>query len=373
MEVCETVRDALVQQIPNAHCRLHPLADGGDGMLAILGEFIALERIQLSVSGPLFEPVQAWYGYHADSATAYIEMSKASGLVLLEPAQRNCLETTSLGTGELIADAIRRGAKKIVLGLGGSATTDGGMGVAAALGVRFLDSDGAPLSPIGANMLEVVQIDTSARLPELDEVEIAIASDVQNNFYGRNGAAEVFGRQKGADEPAVKVLDAGLKNLASLFHRDLGLEVQPLAGAGAAGGIGGGAVALLGARIKSGIGMIANITGLPDAVAWADLVITGEGRLDDQSLSGKVIDGVIDIAREHHKPVAVVCGGNALSAQELADNHIAYCGELMEFAISVEAAMADPRPYLTEVTKLLASKMIVTPDAGDGLVNFGNL
>ena len=347
-QVCDAIRRGIRRYSSAIEVSTHPLADGGDGMLEILTENIDLELMRVEVRDPLFRPIQASYGLTRGGDTAFIEMSQASGLVLLSESERNCLDTTSLGTGELILDAIGRGVKRVVLGIGGSATTDAGMGVAAALGYRFLDASGEALEPIGKNLALICAIDDRDLVPALARVQIDVASDVQNVFYGREGAAWVFGPQKGADPAAVLQLDEGLRNFARLVEAGWSIDLQGLPGSGAAGGLGGGARALLDARIHSGIGMIIEATRLADKAAAVDLIITGEGMLDEQSLGGKVIDGVLALAQEHDKKVAVLCGACRLSRSELQRVGISYCDQIMQADRSLEDAMTNGFEYLEQ-------------------------
>lgn len=354
-QVCHAIRAGVLRQSPSANVVCHPLSDGGDGMLDILSENIAITRISLRINDPLFQPITAEYGISARGDTAYIEMSQASGLALLKAGELNVLEASTFGTGELVRDALRRGARRVVLGLGGSATNDAGMGVAAALGCRFLDPEGKELRPIGKNLGRVAEIDDRMLLPELAQSRIEIASDVQNPFYGTNGAAHVFARQKGADDKTVELLDQGLKSFADIVREKTGIDLQQVAGAGAAGGLGGGAVSLLNAKLSSGIDMIIDVTGLATKVADADLVITGEGRLDEQTLSGKVIDGVVRLARKFNKPVAVLCGSSAIAPARLKEIGISWCTSILTGDRSLQDAMLNGRQYLEESAYALLS------------------
>lgn len=347
-EVCDAIRAGIHRHSRAIEVLSHPLADGGDGTLEVLKQTAGVRGVRLTVKDPLFRPVAAEYGLSADGATAYVEMSQASGLVLLAESERDCLKTTTWGTGELIADALARGATRVVLGLGGSATNDAGTGVAAALGYRFLDEAGRELAPVGENLHRIAAVDAAGVLPALARARVDIASDVQNPFYGPDGAAWVFARQKGAGEAAIRLLDDGLRNVARLVERQWGIDLQQRPGSGAAGGLGGGAMAFLGAELHSGIGMIMEITGLEERIAHADLVITGEGRLDEQTLSGKVIDGVMQLARRHGRRVAVLCGTAELSPERLRAYGIAYCGQVLRNGRSLADAMRNAPTYLEE-------------------------
>ena len=304
--VCNALREGLLSSNPHLKIVSLPMADGGEGSLDVLMQNLDLTKVSVSVSDPLFRQIEV--EYLIKEQTAYIEMSRASGLALLSEEDRNCMYTTSFGTGELILHAVNSGIKHIYLFIGGSATNDGGIGIAAALGYEFLDADGQALVPIGKNLLSVKTIDKSKLTHKLQDVQIQVVCDVTNPFDGLNGAAFIYVAQKGANTSQIKVLDAGLKNLAAQMTNHGFVNVSKLPGAGAAGGVGGGMVALLYARIVSGIDTFVEITDLELNIRNSDLVITGEGYLDDQTLQGKVVKGISSIAQKHDVPVIVVCG-----------------------------------------------------------------
>jgi glycerate kinase len=284
-----------------------PLADGGEGLVEALvraghGEFVGAE-----VTDPLGRPITARYGMLPDG-TGVIEMAAASGLPLLSRAERDPMKATTYGTGQLLKDALDRGTKRVVLGIGGSATVDGGTGMAEALGARFLDADGNMLGGGGEILSRIVRIDMSGLDRRVKDVSITVACDVTNPLTGPTGAAVVYGPQKGATPEQVKVLDAGLANLARIVRVQLGLEVETIPGAGAAGGLGAGLMAFLGARLERGIEIVRRAVGLDARVAGADLVLTGEGRADGQSAYGKVVSGVADAAKAAHVPVILLAG-----------------------------------------------------------------
>lgn len=233
-----------------------PLADGGDGTIEVVQHYIQGEKINLTVDDPVFRPITATYLYSKERDIAYIEMAEASGLKLLLPEDRNCMLTSSTGTGMCIKDALERGAKEIILGIGGSATNDGGMGMASILGFRFLDKDNKVLKPIGKNLVHIDRIDDRGVHALLAGVHLKVACDVTNPFYGKEGAAFIYAAQKGATENDIVHLDEGLRVLASVVQRSYGLDLQQYPGAGAAGGIGGGAIAFFNGRLASGIEMI---------------------------------------------------------------------------------------------------------------------
>jgi glycerate 2-kinase len=315
-QVCEAVRDGLLAADAELEVVMLPLADGGEGMSALLTAFSGGTAVKVSVRDPLFRPVDAVYGISKDGSTAFIEMAAASGLMLLQPAERNPMLTSSIGTGDLIRDALDRGIKQIVLGIGGSATNDGGMGVMSVLGAKFFDAGGKELLPVGASLLQVHTVDATALHPGLHEVAIKILCDVGNPLYGPLGAAFVFAPQKGADEDMVRELDAGLRNFGDVLHWQFDKPMN-FVGAGAAGGLGASLVAMANARTLDGVGFITEFMGLKDQVRQADLVITGEGKIDTQTLSGKVVKGVAALAKSWNKPVVAVAGKCELTEDQI--------------------------------------------------------
>lgn len=336
-EVCAIVEDELRRNLlPQYNIKSFPLADGGDGTADVLQHHLNGNRIELTVSDPLMRPVKASYVLSGDDKTAFIEMAKASGLVLLKQKEQNPLHTTTFGTGELIRDALTKGARHIYLGIGGSATNDGGTGVLAALGVRFLNKDGSAFIPTGGTLEQIAEIDLSALPGKPRDVKTTAMCDVTNPFTGPQGAAQVFAPQKGADEAAVQQLETGMAHLAQIIKSKTGVDLSGVPGSGAGGGIAGGLYALLGAELKPGIQSIMELTRFDEALHWADVVITGEGKLDEQTLKGKVIMGVTQRAQQSGKKVIVVCGKNDLKEKKgLYDNDtvlevfdlISFCGK----------------------------------------------
>ncbi len=284
-----------------------PMADGGEGTAAtLLAARPGGEWLSVRVPGPLPERmVEAGYAWFSDDATAVVEMAVANGLPLLAAHERNPLETSTYGSGVLIRAAVRHGARRIFLAIGGSATVDGGMGAAAALGWRFLDGNGRCVRPVGGSLNAVTRIELPARL-ELPQV--TVLCDVTNPLCGPNGAAAVFGPQKGATPDMVMQLETGLENLAARIRQDLGMDVREIAGGGAAGGLGAGATAFFHADRVPGIETIIRVSGLREALVGADWCVTGEGAFDRQSLDGKVVAGVTRAAQESGVPVVVFAG-----------------------------------------------------------------
>jgi glycerate kinase len=307
-EACAEAAEAILAVHPGAQVVLKPMADGGEGTAeAVLAARMG-EWIPVPATGPLLSMnVDAGFAWFPDDGTALVEMAVASGLTLLRRDQLNPLKTTTLGTGELIRAAHEHGAKRILLAVGGSATVEGGIGAAHALGWRFLDAKGLELAPVGANLERIARITPPA--PQAHPLpELLVLADVINPLCGERGAARVFGPQKGATPAMVERLDAGLQNLALRLGEATGRQVLDLPGGGAAGGLAAGAVGFLGGRIVSGIETIMSVSGLAEELQGADWVITGEGKFDDQSLHGKVVSGIAALAKRHGVKVAVIAG-----------------------------------------------------------------
>ncbi len=341
LQVAEAIEKGIRRVVPNARCIKVPMADGGEGTVQSLVDATGGKIIRKKVTGPAGKPVTARYGLLADGETAVIEMAEASGLPLVSGKQKNPLTTTTYGTGELMRDAMDRGATHIIIGIGGSATTDGGAGMAQALGVKFRDRRNVEIKQLGAGgMLDrIASIDMSERDKRLRKTRITIASDVNNPLCGKRGAANVFGPQKGATPAMVKVLDANLKHLGQLIKTELGKNVMTLKGAGAAGGLGAGLVAFCGAKMKSGIDIVVTATGLKQALKGADLVITGEGRVDFQTAFGKTPSGVARVARSQRVPVVAIGGGLADDAAGVFDYGIDALDSAVARDMSLEEAM----------------------------------
>ena len=308
LEVAQAVEAGFRQVFPDADYVLVPVADGGEGTVDAMVAATGGRKETVTVSGPLGEPVEAFYGLTGDGDTAVIEMAAASGLALVPPDRRNPLLTNSRGTGELIRAALDAGARRFILGIGGSATNDGGAGMVQALGARLLDLEGRELDGSGGDLARLERIDVSALDPRLAECRIEVACDVDNPLTGARGASAVFGPQKGATPEMVQALDANLARLARIVGRDLGVVVDTVPGAGAAGGMGAAMLAFFGATLKPGIEIVTAAVDLDTHVRDADLVITGEGRIDFQTVHGKTPIGVARVAKRHGKPVIGIAG-----------------------------------------------------------------
>lgn len=314
--VCDALERGLVKSGLAMNIRKFPLADGGEGTLDIFLVHTNGELIELEVYDPLMRKIKSGYGISGDGKTTFIEMANASGLGLLKPEEQNPMLTNTFGTGELIADALNRNVKKIILGIGGSATNDGALGASSALGLKAIDEKGNPILVTGKELSNINQFDLSDLHPELKHVHIIAICDVSNPFYGPTGAAYVYASQKGASPSDVFLLDNGLKHIAEVIKNTLGIDLQALPGSGAGGGFAGGAHALLGASLLPGTEVIFDLTHFNDALEWADIVITGEGKLDYQTMQGKLVDGLARKAFQSGKKVIVVCGQTELSEED---------------------------------------------------------
>lgn len=291
-----------------AECVIVPMADGGEGTVESLVSMTNGEMVKVEVIGPLGEKVIAEYGLLGEGKTAVIEMASASGLELIKLEDRDPLVTTTFGTGELIKDALDKGVSRILIGIGGSATNDGGAGMLQALGVSFKDKNGQELTFGGGALNQLVSIDLSGLDKRIEIVHIDVACDVTNPLIGENGASAIFGPQKGATPEVVKLLDENLAHYAEVIKRELGKDIAHTEGAGAAGGLGIGLMAFLNANLKKGVDLVIEYTGLEDKMVGADYVFTGEGSIDGQTLFGKTPFGVASIARKYSIPVIAFAG-----------------------------------------------------------------
>src|SRR5450759_3596330 len=372
VEAADAIARGALLADPDAEIVLCPMADGGEGTVEAVATATGAEKRESVVRGPLpGQKVTARWGFllggvpapidgpddfgamlDPGKATAVVEMAQASVLSLVPDRLRDPMLASTVGTGQLIEAAIDAGCRQIIVGIGGSATVDGGMGMAQALGYRFLDHDGNELLPAGAALERIASIDTANRNPNLDEVSFLVASDVDNPLVGKQGAAHVFGPQKGATSDQVESLERGLSRLAEELDRTLHVDVVAMPGAGAAGGLGAGLVAFCGAMIKSGERLLAELTGLSGKVQGADLVLTGEGSFDSQTSHGKTPAGVTEIARRHGVPAVVMAGRiQAEAADSLGEGVAAYC--ISPGPMDLAEAMEKAGELLTVGTKRL--------------------
>ncbi len=316
-EVAGCVKRALLAFHPTLHTTLRPVADGGEGTAELLTTATKGHLRTIRVNDPLFRPIKATYGISGDGRTAFVEMAQASGLNLLKINERNPLVASTFGTGELIRDAIDRGVREVVLCIGGSATTDAGIGMASALGYEFLDKNNTPLRPIGQSMQDVDRIRRVSFDVNLRDVKFRVACDVENPLYGLNGAAYIYGPQKGASPPMVRELDRGLRAIDHVLKRDFGIDEANQPGSGAAGGLGYGARVFLKATFQNGFDLVSEVLDMAGEISRTDLIITGEGSLDEQTMSGKVVAGLTRLAEPHKIPVVAFCGRLTLNQEQL--------------------------------------------------------
>ena len=308
MEAGMAIKDGILAAKPDAEVIVKPLADGGEGTTDALIEGMNGERIDLTVTGPMHTPVDAYYGYLKDTNTAVMEMASAAGITLVPDSEKNPLLATSYGVGEMINDAIQRGCRNFIIGIGGSVTNDGGIGMLKALGVRFLDENGEDAGEGGQTLAKVARIDVSGMNPLLKECHIQVACDVNNPLCGENGSTYVYGPQKGVTEDMKKTLDEAMAHFARVTSETLENDYMNTPGAGAAGGLGYAFLAYTGAALTPGIELILDAVGLEEELSGADVVVTGEGRLDFQTAMGKAPVGVARLAKKYNAKVIAFAG-----------------------------------------------------------------
>lgn len=341
-EVCDAAAEGLLKRFPQASITRLPLADGGEGTARILTQYFKGTTVRVKVRGPFFEEVEAEYG--TNGSTAFIEMASASGLQLIPKEKRNALETTTYGTGELIRHALENGASKVVLGIGGSSTNDAGIGMAEALGYRFLDGSGHRLIPVGKNLVSIAHIECPKT-----RIDVTALCDVNNPLFGPNGAAYVYGPQKGATAEALDLLDKGLMNFEMVARRVFGRSAD-FPGAGAGGGIAGGASVFFNLTVRPGTAFVMEALQVYERIAAADLVVTGEGKIDRQTLAGKVVASVAGHAATLGKKVIALCGVCELRKNELEKIGVSEVISLTDPFISPEEAMENAYALLSAKT-----------------------
>jgi glycerate 2-kinase len=350
----------VLELLPDAHIIKLPISDGGEGLVSVVTPALGGCIVTTNVSGPLpGQRVDARWGLSSDGTLAIIEMAEASGLTRVPADRRDPKITTTYGVGELIRAALDAGVTSLLVGIGGSSTNDGGAGMAEALGVRFLDANGVPLNRGGAALVDIASIDDRAKDPRLDKIEFLVACDVQNTLCGIQGASAVYGPQKGAKLSDVSLLDKALLRYGKVVHDDLGIDLLDLPGGGAAGGLGAGLVAFCGATLKSGIELVLQVTGFDDLLQGADLVITGEGRIDQQVRFGKALSGVVGQAKRRNISVTAVVGSIEGSREAfLSDGFLDDIESLVGVHTSSEEAMRNAEPLVAERTKLLIQRYL---------------
>ncbi|MCL2502100.1 MAG: glycerate kinase [Bacteroidales bacterium] len=358
LEAALAARTGVLQACPQAEVVMIPVADGGEGMLDALMSVAGGKFCSLSAHDPLMKLIDSRYGLSADGATAFVEMAAVNGLPLVPYDQRNPLYTTTFGTGELIRDALERGCRNFVLGIGGSATNDAGLGMLQALGYRFLDRHGVPVGLGGAAMAKVAAIDDSGAHIALKESNFTVICDVKNPFCGPQGAACIFAPQKGAVPEVVGELDRGMALLAEVILRSRHVDIKDIPGAGAAGGLGGAFLAFLNAKLQPGIAWILDFVDFDKKAAQADLVITGEGRADRQTLMGKAPFGVLTAAQRQNIPVALIAG-SVRDKEALLAAGFAGVFPIYPHALPLEEAM-NPRMARQQITATVSNLIVAS-------------
>lgn len=354
LEAASAINAGVIAAIADASTEIVPLADGGEGTVDALVGATDGEIVRLTVTGPVGRPIEAFYGILGGGQVAVIEMAAASGLSLVPEDERNPLLTTTYGVGELIYSAYARGCRKFIIGIGGSATNDGGAGAMAALGARFMDSEGRQLPLGGGALARLERIDTSSMRIDLKQIEVRVACDVTNPLVGPEGASAVYGPQKGATPEMVEELDNALSKYASVILKDLGVDVAHMPGAGAAGGLGAGLAAFLGARLESGINIVLDVLKFDERVRRSDLVITGEGRVDFQTVFGKTISGVLAHAQPLGVPVVIVAGSVGQGTEALYDRGATAIFSIAPGPITLDESLARSRELLTRAAENVA-------------------
>lgn len=339
MEVAAAIEKGFKKKLPNAQYIKLPMADGGEGTVQSLVDASNGGIEKSMVTAPLGNQTEAFYGLMGDGKTAVIEMAAASGLHLVEPALRNPLLTTSYGTGELIKAVLDKGFKHIIIGIGGSATNDGGIGMAQALGAKMLDENGQEIGFGGGAIASLARIDTSSIDPRLNDIKLEVACDVDNPLCGEKGASHIFGAQKGATTQMIEQLDSNLNHYADLLKLQIGADVKDIAGAGAAGGMGATLLALCNATLRPGIDIVMDAVDLGNIVADADLVITGEGRIDSQTIFGKTPVGVARTAKKYNIPVIGIAGCLSNDCDVVYDHGIDSVFSVISAAVTLEDAL----------------------------------
>ena len=339
LKAAEAIERGVKKAVPDAQTVLVPVADGGEGTLDSLVSATNGRKVQVKVKGPLLEPVQAEYGVLGDGETCVIEMARASGLNLIESSRLNPMITTTYGTGELITKALDDGCRKFILAIGGSATNDGGAGMLQALGMKLLDGEGQSIQGGGGALSELAKIDASDFDARIANSEFLIASDVQNPLIGKEGASYVFGPQKGATAEMIDHLDRNLKHFADLVEEQTGIRLHEMAGAGAAGGIGGAFQAFFPSKMRRGIDMVIEYTGLKEKLIGAEFVFTGEGQIDYQTASGKTPMGVAQAAKREGIPVFALAGSIGQGIDALYEHGITSVHSIINGPMQLDMAM----------------------------------
>lgn len=364
MGAAKAIEKGIKQYLPEAETVLIPVADGGEGTMDSLVAATAGKKVELEVTGPLGDPVQAAYGQLGDGRTCVIEMADASGLYLIPPEQRDPMKATTFGTGQLIKAALDAGCREFILAVGGSATNDGGIGMLQALGMKLLTKDGYEVGFGGGELDQIVTIDDREFDGRIADSTFLLASDVQNPLIGPTGASHVFGPQKGATPEMVEILDKKLAHWADLVEEKTGIALHDKAGAGAAGGIGGAFQAFFSAEMKRGIDIVIEYTGLREALNGADVVITGEGQIDYQTASGKTPMGVAQAAQKHGIPTVAFAGSIGKGIEELYQYGIQSIHSIVNGPMSLAEAMNEAEQLLQQKAEQVMRTMYIKQSLG---------
>jgi glycerate 2-kinase len=346
-EVCSCIEQGIKLADENIDVLSFPMADGGDGFAAVMQHYTQTETVDCTTVDPMHRSIRASYQWSSFNKTAIVELAAASGLVLLKSEERNPMKTSAYGTGLLIKDAIIKGAKKIILGIGGSATNDAGTGILSALGFIFTDANNKPIPASGENLLLIEKIIIPTVLPA---VQFEIACDVDNILYGPQGAAFIYGPQKGATKEQVHLLDKGLRHFAEITASQTNINIADKKGAGAAGGIAAGLLPFLHAELKQGTQIVIEASNIKNSLQDADLIITGEGKIDWQSKDGKLISSIAMLAKQHHIPVMGLCGSLQLNAAEIKELGLDHAYAIMNESFSLEYSIKNAADLLRKKT-----------------------
>jgi glycerate 2-kinase len=359
LEVANAVEQGFLEVFPDAEYVKVPMADGGEGLVHSLVSAVEGQVIKHGVTGPLGEKVEGFFGLIHDGKTAVIEMAASSGLHLLSPEERNPLHTTTFGVGELLLAALEYNVETVILGLGGSSTNDGGAGMVQALGGKLLDVNGCEIGFGGGALANLHSINLEDFDGRLNEIRFEVACDVENPLLGETGASAVFGPQKGATPELVRVLDQNLGHFARIIERDLGMDVSEIPGAGAAGGLGAGLLAFLPCQLRKGIQIVVEATGLEDHIRDASLVITGEGKIDSQTIYGKTPLGVAAVAQKYNVPVIALAGSLGAGYQAVYQHGITSVFSIVPGITTLEDALKNAHQNIVNTTRNIASLLNV--------------
>lgn len=351
LEVGIAIRSGILKVDAEIETIIVPMADGGEGTVQSLVDASGGKMVELTVHDPLFRKIKSFYGIMGDDKTAVIEMAAASGLTLLKSDEKNPLKTTTYGFGELIKDAMDKGCTKIILGLGGSATNDGGVGMAQALGVRLLDEQGNEIGLGGGELLKIHSIDISALDPRINKVDFVAACDVDNPLCGSKGASKMYAKQKGASNNDIDTLDRGLAHFAQIVKNNLSLDKKDISGAGAAGGLGYGVMVFLKGLLERGIDIITRATGLTEKMNGACLVITGEGEIDYQTVFGKTPSGVAQVAKQKNIPVIAIAGSLGQDYKKLYEKGVNGIFSIIDKPMLLDEAIDNTTELLENITE----------------------